>query len=161
VKVKIIDDDNMIVYLSKCYIENINFTDKDSLEIYFKDLFKTLQKKYDINISGYYDIDVYIDNYYGVIIEMMKEDLEYYNYFDDKLEMQIVIHDNISFLYLYKDYFDIEKINDSQIYKYKDNYYLKIDKDISNIEFARILEFSDIIYRNTDKIAKKNYLIRI
>lgn len=160
-KINLIDEDNIIIYLNKYYTKNTDFNDKNLLEDYFKKLFKKLNKIYDIDINGYFNINVYIDKYYGVIIEIKKEDLEYYSYFNDQIEMQIMIYNDVEFLYLYNDYFDILNMNNNKIYKYNNKYYLKLEKEISNIELAKILEFTSIIYSKTDKIIKNKYLVRI
>ena len=48
------------------YLEEINFDDKEQLEKYFQKLFRLLKLNYQIEISGYYEIDIYIDDFYGI-----------------------------------------------------------------------------------------------
>ena len=78
--IDIVDDLNMIIYLQNDRIKNIDFSDKSDLQDYFKDLFVNLKNNYNININGYYYINVYKDKYYGCILEMKKEELDYMEY---------------------------------------------------------------------------------
>ena len=57
--IDIVDDLNMIIYLQNDRIKNIDFSDKSDLQDYFKDLFVKLKNNYNININGYYYINVY------------------------------------------------------------------------------------------------------
>ena len=70
--IKFIDDLTMDIYVKKELINELDFNDKDTLEKYLKKLFKTLKNKYSITIEGFYDIDVYIDKYYGVVFHLEK-----------------------------------------------------------------------------------------
>ena len=65
--IDIVDDLNMIIYLQNDKIKNIDFSDKSDLQDYFKDLFVNLKNNYNININGYYYINVHKDKYYGCI----------------------------------------------------------------------------------------------
>lgn len=143
-KVKIIDDYNIIVFLSKSE-KTIDFSSKDLLEDELKELFKKLSSCYDINISGYYNIVIYIDDYYGAILDINREDMDYALYDDDQIDMRILIK-NTSFLYLIDDIFLDER--DNTIYQYKGKYYLKLEKQLSLVEMGKLLEYSNIVYDN-------------
>ena len=80
----VIDNNKFIVFLNKKF----DLDDKLKLEKYFKDLFYNLKNKYNMEVNGYYNINVYADKYYGTIIEMENEDLEYYTYFN-QIDMEI------------------------------------------------------------------------
>ena len=146
-KIIINDDINMIIFLNKMYLLNIDFNNEENIEKYFKKLLKKLKNYYNININGYYEIDVYIDKLYGVVLELEKQELEYYGYFDDEVDMQITIY-NKEFVYEIKDYFWIDdKIkNKTKIYKYKNKLYLVVKEKIKELELGKILEHSKIIY---------------
>ena len=107
-KIIVNDDINMIIFLNKIYLNQIDFEDKEKLEIYFRKLLKTLKEFYKININGYYEINVYVDNNYGVILELKKEEIEYFSYYEDEVDMQLIVHNTV-FLYEIEDYFWIEK----------------------------------------------------
>ena len=69
------DEKEIIIYLNKYYIENLNFLDSYNLEKYMSKLFKNLKNIYNIKINGYYNIDIYIDKIYGAVIHMEKEEI--------------------------------------------------------------------------------------
>jgi len=156
-KIIINDDINMIIFLNRLYILDIDFKQPENIEKYFKNLLKKLSDYYDINISGYYEINVYIDKFYGVVLELEKQELEYYGYFDDEVDMQIIIHDK-DFIYEIKDYFwiDDELKKKTKLYKYKSKLYLFINEKINDLELGKILEHSKIIYKlDNDLITRK------
>ena len=109
---------------------------------------------------GYIEVKIYIDNNYGVIINIKKEELEYFDYFNDEIEMNIEII-NDSFLYKINEIYDKEQIKNKKIYKQKDNLYINIDK-IDNIDLGKIIETSEIIYgEKAKKIIEKNDIIEV
>lgn len=141
--IKFIDEITFDIYIKKDLIDNIDFNNKEDLEKYLKKLFKTLKDKYNILIEGFYDITVYKDKYYGVVIHLEKEDLEYYNYFKNQIDMRIITIES-EFLYLVDDipYNILDKIN----ILVKDNeIYLKIKKDLTKLEMMQLLENSKVI----------------
>ena len=142
--VKSIDDLTLDIYIKKEIIDNIDFNNKEDLEKYLKKLFKTLKNKYDIVIEGFYDITMYKDKYYGVIFHLEKEDIDYYDYFKNQVDMRIITIDT-NFLYLVEDIpFDIfNKIN----VIIKDNkIYLKLKEDLTRLEMMKLLEVSKVEY---------------
>ena len=108
------DNDKIIVYLKKELIGSIDFSDMDNLENYFKNIFLKLKNIYEIELKGYYNINVYIDKIYGIVLELIQENIEYGEYFN-QIEMRI-IPINTTFLYLIDDLIKIENTN---LYYYK------------------------------------------
>jgi len=155
-KIEVIDELNFTIYLNKFYINDIDLKNKDDLENYFKNLFLKLKDSYQMPLSGYYNITIYLDKFYGVIIDIQKEDLEYFDYFGGQIDMRIAIVDN-SFLYQVKD-INILKNQTiyGAIYQYKNHFYFKLEKEIPNNLYLKLLEWSNIIYKeNTEIIMKK------
>ena len=142
--IKFIDEITFDIYIKKDLIDNIDFNNKDDLEKYLKKLFKILKNKYDILIEGFYDITVYKDKYYGVVIHLEKEDLEYYNYFKNQVDMRIITVES-EFLYLVDDipYNIFDKIN---ILVKENEIYLKIKKELTKLEMMQLLENSRIVF---------------
>lgn len=140
-------DNKIIVFLNK----KLDL-DKVNLDIYFKKLFLRIKNKYNLELNGYYDINVYIDNNYGSIIEIENEDLDYYNYFN-QIDMEIKVN-KTTFLYeIDYEYIDKELLNKSIIYKQNNKLYFKItDKSILN----KIIECSKIIYGDRVKEIMKS-----
>ena len=136
-----IRDNNLIVFLNKRNIRDVDFFNKSELERYFRDLFLDLKDIYDLDLSGSYDINVYIDDCYGVVLEIISIDYTYFDYCD-VVDMNIVISKYRNFLYK-SDRF-IKNI-DSIIYSYNGSFYY----ELNNIDFLKLVllvENSDIIY---------------
>ena len=115
------------------------------MEKYLKNLFKTLKNKYNIIIQGFYNITVYIDKYYGVILNLNKED-DYYDYFKNQVDMHLIIMDT-EVLYQVEDIPKnlLEKV---KIYIKDNNIYLKINKELTNLEMMKLVECSKVVYEN-------------
>ena len=140
-------DNKIIVFLNK----KLDL-DKVNLDIYFKKLFLRIKNKYNLELNGYYDINVYIDNNYGSIIEIENEDLDYYNYFN-QIDMEIKVN-KTTFLYeIDYEYLDKELLSKSIVYKQNNKLYFKItDKSILN----KIIECIKIIYGDRVKEIMKS-----
>lgn len=146
-----IRDNNLIVFLNKRNIRDVDFFNKSELERYFRDLFLDLKDIYDLDLSGSYDINVYIDDCYGVVLEIISIDYTYFDYCD-VVDMNIVISKYRNFLYK-SDRF-IKNI-DSIIYSYNGSFYY----ELNNIDFLKLgllVENSDIIYGEDVDFVKKN-----
>ena len=144
VNIKFINDLTLDIYIKKELIDNIDFNSKDDLEKYLKRLFKTLKNKYDIVIEGFYDITVYIDKYYGVIFHLEKDDVEYYDYFKNQVDMRIITIDT-EFLYLVDD-IPYDLVNKINVLIKDDNIYLKINEELSKVDMMNLLEISKVVY---------------
>lgn len=132
------------IYIKKELIDNIDFNNKTDLEKYLKKLFKILKNKYDIVIEGFYDITVYIDKYYGVVIHLEKDDVEYYDYFKNQVDMRIITIDT-DFLYLVDD-IPQNLLNKVDVIIIDKNIYLKIKENLSKVEMMKLLEISRVVY---------------
>lgn len=149
----------IILYLNRLYIESLDFTDKISVEKYLKQLLNKLKNKYDLEFDGYYDMTLYVDINYGVIIEVKKEELEYLDYFSNQIELNTKVVEG-SFLYevsLINDYL-LKKVI---VYKLDDKIYLRVKKDLSNIKMALLLETAQIVYgKQAEKIIRNAKVLR-
>ena len=145
---KLISKDNkIIVFLYK----RINFK-QINLEKYFKKLFIKFKEDYHIELNGYYSINIYIDKFYGSVIEIENEDLDYYNYFN-QIDMEVKLNDNVFLYEIDYEYLNKSIINNSNIYKLKDKLYIQVkDNNILN----KILEYSNIIYGEKIKYILRN-----
>lgn len=147
-KISIQDDINTTLYLSKEYTDTIDFSNKLNIENYFRCLFKKLKTFYDFDIKGFYNIKIYSDKYYGSILKLQKEDIEYYDYFDNHIDMRFSIKDYNSFLYEINDLFDIDESLEDKIllYIYHNRLCVRIIKEIESIKLGKLIENSKIIY---------------
>ena len=132
------------IYIKKYLIEGIDFSIKSDIEKYLKKLFKTLNNKYNISVEGFYNIIVYIDKYYGIVLHLEKEELDYYEYAKNQVDMRLVtIHTD--FMYEVDDIpFDI--INKIKISNKNKSIYLTIKEKLTDLEMMNLLENSKIIY---------------
>lgn len=142
--IKFIDENIFDIYIKKDGLGNVDFNNKDNIEKYLKKLFRILKNKYFVKIEGFYNITIYIDKYYGVIFHLEKEELEYYDYFKNQVDMRIISIDT-EFLYLVDD-IPNELSNKIKICIINNNIYLKIKKELSNLEMMNLIENSKIIY---------------
>lgn len=142
--IKFINELILDIYIKRELIDNIDFNNKNDLEKYLKKLFKILKNKYDIIIEGFYDITVYIDKYYGVVIHMEKDDVEYYDYFKNQVDMRIITI-NTDFLYLVDD-IPQNLLNKVDVIIIDKNIYLKIKENLSKVEMMKLLEISRVVY---------------
>ena len=142
--IKFIDELILDIYIKKELIDNIDFNNKNDLEKYLKKLFKVLKSKYDVVIEGFYDVTVYIDKYYGVIIHLEKDNIEYYDYFKNQVDMRIITRDT-DFLYLVED-IPNNLLNKMDIIVINNQIHLKIKEELNKVEMMRLLEISKVVF---------------
>lgn len=145
-----------ITYQIKLPNTKIDIYNKEELEKITKKIFKKITKNNKLN--PLLILDIYKNNIYGTIITLK----HYKNMFtiDNEYEVKIHIHTNPIFLYKI-DYFNISKIKKYKVYYYKNNYYLIPQKNIDKKEYLTLLEASEIIYENYEKIISEGIKINI
>lgn len=150
-KIEKLNEGNFIVFLNKLYLNNNQFELKKDFEIYFKNLFRILNKFYNIEISGYYDIKIYCDKIYGYILDVKKEEIDFYDYYDDHVDMKITINNNHKFVFRLNDnsVLDESTINYCHLVKIDKNIYLIPKRTISQYNLGNLIENSVIIYGNS------------
>ena len=147
-KIEHIDENNIIVFLNKFKMKENATLSEQYLHDYFKKLFQKLKKDYQIDISGYYSITLYQDNVYGIIMDIRKEFADYFDYFDNQVDMKIDINKDYSFLYK----LDRHSLLDSNIfpylnlYTYKNEIYGRPKKTINQYLLGNLIENSIIVY---------------
>lgn len=125
-------------YLIKIYkeeIKDINIYDIDDIYTLIKLIIKKIIKNN--NISGNYQINIYTNDIYGMIIEFNK--IKENSYIDLKINI------TIDSIFLYKTNNNYLNTNNT-IYYYKNNYYI-LPKD-NNIN---LLEVEEVLYGNIVK----------
>lgn len=155
-KVLFLSENKLIIYLNDFYAKELNFQDKNEIESYFKTIFIKLKNNYQIKTYGYYDIVLYHDANYGVVIELSREENEYDKTFDTSLDMKIMIEKDNPFLYELEDPFTIDSqlLKDSTLYLYHNKLYLQLKEKIDYIELGELLEHSILNYKNISEILK-------
>ncbi len=142
--IKFTDDLTFDIYVKKQVIEDVDFNDRESLEKYLKKLFKTLKNKYNITVEGFYDITVYIDKYYGVIFHLEKEDLDYYDFYKNQVDMRIITIDT-EFMYKVDD-IPLNLLDKINIFAINNEIYIKIKDDLTNLEMMELVENSRLVF---------------
>ena len=151
-KVIINNEDSFILFFNK--LNSINLD--DNYEEEFKNIFLRLKKYYNIDIYGFYNVIVYINNYYGIILKVEKD--KELDMFYKQIDMHI-IEKNTNFLYKINDYFLIKNINNFNIYFYKNSFYLEIKKELKNKDMYYLIENSEIIFEDIDNIKNKSLIL--
>ena len=144
-KIKL-DDDTIIIFLNKHITKDFDYSDTFNLEKELKKVFTKLSIYYGIELSGYYDIYLYIDNNFGAILECIKDS---FIYDDNFLDIRLTFKYS-NFLYLVDDIKDYPFMHN--IYLYDGKLYLEILENIDSMTTSLIIENSDVVYKDIDKI---------
>lgn len=146
---------NLVVFLNQKKIDKIDFSDKVLLEKYFQKLFFKLNEIYNLNIHGSYEIVLY-NNSYGLILEIVSQDIEYYDYYNE-ISMQITISDDNDVIYRLNGCLPLSDNYD--VFIYGDEIYIKpFCSDFFNDGI--IVENCDIVYGKKAKhILKSSYKV--
>ncbi|MCI9233358.1 MAG: hypothetical protein HFH08_02025 [Bacilli bacterium] len=147
---------DMVIFLpsSNIFLDKLK---REELEDYFKSLFLKLEERYGIDQSGFYQIYVYKDSYYGAILEIEEEDIPYLDYMDNEVEMNIHIPKSTNFMYQVEDILDLDKdiLNLANLYYYQNKFYIELKKEISKKSYLKLLEYGELIYgEQVQKIQK-------
>lgn len=123
---KIIDTIIVYIYDKKYLNKNVNDV--------IKQIFNNLNKYYNYYINFSYNIKLYINKYYGIILEIKeKNKIE-----EDLININVKVLKDVLFLYEVDD--PLDYLNE-EIYYYNDKYYINLKKFNINI-----IENSNIIY---------------
>ncbi|MBE6153279.1 MAG: hypothetical protein E7166_03550 [Firmicutes bacterium] len=152
---------NIVVYLNNNYLESIKFDITNNIEQQFKKLFINIKNIYNIDMNGYYEVVVHINDIYGMIIEIDKDDDEYVKLFGDTVDMKITFKFDSPIYYKLDEYKKFN-IDNYSIYYYDETYYLKLDNnlELNYSEYLKLIENSVIVYGDELKRIK-NQLIKV
>lgn len=143
--------DNFIIYKLKNNIDNLS---KEDIEKNIKKILNYVKKKYLKSISGFYNVTLYTNNKYGLILEVNRE--SEIDFFPDIIDIKLSLKEDIPIYLKLEDYF---LIKDYKVYYYNNNFYVDIN-NISDIDIIKLSDYYSIIYgNNLDKIKDKLKLI--
>ena len=114
-----------------------------------------LKDLYKIDIKGFYNIYAYIDLDEGIVLEIKKEDIDYYDSFH-QLELRI-IKENTIFLYEIDDIIDFLDKN-LTIYNYDNSFYVRNNYCSLNYD---LYEFGKLVYKDTANIIENGKKVTI
>lgn len=127
----------IIVYL----LDNKKYNEDSDIKKILINVFDNLEKYYNITFTSDYNLELYINRYYGMILEIKEnEDFIY----DDIVNLKLNVLRDTLFLYEVDD--PLEYIN-YEIYYYNDKFYVNAKiEDINLIENSNLV-YGDIVYK--------------
>lgn len=127
----------IIVYL----LDNKKYNEDSDIKKILINVFDNLEKYYNITFTSDYNLELYINRYYGMILEITEnEDFIY----DDIVNLKLNVLRDTLFLYEVDD--PLEYIN-YEIYYYNDKFYVNAKReDIDLIENSNLV-YGDIVYK--------------
>lgn len=127
----------IIVYL----LDNKKYNEDSDIKKMLIKVFDNLEKYYDITFTSDYNLDLYINRYYGMILEIKEnEDFIY----DDIVNLKLNVLRDTLFLYEVDD--PLEYIN-YEIYYYNDKFYVNAKREDINLIEDSNLVYGDIVYK--------------
>jgi len=141
--------DNMkITFSDNKYIVFLKDIFRKDIDKLCEDIINLLNDKFYLELKGFFDIEIFIDDRYGTILEIKNEYDNIYSNFS-KYEFNINVIDT-KFIYRIIDFsfFDINKL-----YFYQDNFYIMLE-DVNNDN----IEFCQLMYRNSEQIINNSKL---
>lgn len=127
----------IIVYL----LDNKKYNEDSDIKKILINVFDNLKKYYNITFDSDYNLELYINRYYGMILEITEnEDFIY----DDIVNLKLNILRDTLFLYEVDD--PLEYIN-YEIYYYNDKFYVNAKREDINLIEDSNLVYGDIVYK--------------
>ena len=127
----------IIVYL----LDNKKYNEYSDIKKILLNVFDNLEKYYNITFTSDYNLELYINRYYGMILEIKEnEDFIY----DDIVNLKLNILRDTLFLYEVDD--PLEYIN-YEIYYYNDKFYVNAKREDINLIEDSNLVYGDIVYK--------------
>lgn len=144
-KVMKLDQEDVVIFLPNFSFDLLN---RDVLEDYFRDLFLKLEDCYEIEMNGFYQIDLYTDSNYGTVVKIEGDDIPYFDYFDHQVEMSIHVNKENCFLYQVEDILDLpsEILEKSSFYQYQNSFFIQLNEAVSKPNYIRLLEYGSLVY---------------
>lgn len=143
------NDTDIVVYINNAYLDIINWEDKRELADQVKKIFLRLKKYYNCSLNGFYKVIIYVNEKYGIILNIEK--LEDFDFKIDNIDLKIMINLNSTF-YIELDNYPVFE-EDRAVYQLDDKFYIDID-NLTDKEIIRYLEFGNIIYGDdTDRVS--------
>lgn len=127
----------IIVYL----LDNKKYNEDSDIKKILINVFDNLEKYYNITFTTDYNLELYINRYYGMILEIKEnEDFIY----DDIVNLKLNVLRDTLFLYEVDD--PLEYIN-YEIYYYNDKFYVNAKREDINLIENSNLVYGDIVYK--------------
>lgn len=144
---KIVENNQKLILIMQKEISN----NKEELKKYIKETILKLKRKYEKDISGFYEVNVYTNKKIGMIIELEKEDE--ITMFQDIIDLNIKVYQDADIFLEFEDLFILN--NFDNIYTKNNKYYISIEK-IDKTTLLKIIEFTKYIYGKKLEKLKSN-----
>ena len=129
------------------FVFDKSIKDVELIKEYLKNVLIELKKRYKKSVSGFYNVDVYINDKVGMIFEFKKE--EGFDFFKDLVDLKVVLHEKARIYLEFDDLFLMDSFED--VYVFENKYYIDVSR-LSRTKFYRLLEFSQLVFG--DKLEK-------
>lgn len=138
-----INDTKIVIFLNKMYI-NIKYF-KENIELELKKIWLIINKKVATKLTGFYEVKVYIDNAYGLVLKIEKQEDSFFM-FNETLDMHVEFIPT-KFLFLLNNLELLsEEFLEKGSLKIQNNQYYFMPEKINNIEMGQLIEHSQLIY---------------
>lgn len=127
----------IIVYL----LDNKKYNEDSDIKKILINVFDNLKKYYNITFTSDYNLELYINRYYGMILEITENEGFIY---DDIVNLKLNVLRDTLFLYEVDD--PLEYIN-YEIYYYNDKFYVNAKREDINLIENSNLVYGDIVYK--------------
>lgn len=127
----------IIVYL----LDNNKYNEDSDIKKILINVFYNLEKYYNITFTTDYNLELYINRYYGMILEIKENENLIY---DDIVNLKLNVLRDTLFLYEVDD--PLEYIN-YEIYYYNDKFYVNAKREDINLIENSNLVYGDIVYK--------------
>ena len=127
----------IIVYL----LDNKKYNEDSDIKKILINVFDNLKKYYNITFDSDYNLELYINRYYGMILEITENENFIY---DDIVNLKLNVLRDTLFLYEVDD--PLEYIN-YEIYYYNDKFYVNAKREDINLMENSNLVYGDIVYK--------------
>ncbi len=142
-KVEKINDELLSIFLNIYYFKKTDINNKLELINIIKELLNKVENRFNLNLNGFYKINVYPNKKLGVFLDLIKIDD---NEFTSGADFRIVIHQNEKFYLETDNYEDFKYIKRKKYFNRK--FYINIE-DLKNI--TKEIDLGNIIYGNDIK----------
>lgn len=142
-KVEKINDKLLSIFLNIYYFKKTDINNKLELINIIKELLNKVENRFNLNLNGFYKINVYPNKKLGVFLDLIKIDD---NEFTSGADFRIVIHQNEKFYLETDNYEDFKYIKRKKYFNRK--FYINIE-DLKNI--TKEIDLGNIIYGNDIK----------
>lgn len=148
VKIVCINKNMYKVYLNKYYYQY----SKDTLNECIAKILLSIKKLYNIEMYSMFNIKCYINNNYGIILEVERE-YDPFSLYTKKTDLKLYLNSNSIFLYEVDDYFVKNNIKNCNTYTFNKKYYVELLDD----DYLKIIEHTNnIIYGEDAKVIVNN-----